>query len=113
MCSCDEGEPAKVSRHERRKARKQHRCYDCDRAIPIGAHYSRSVMLYESTWDSMAICQRCDDLRHAWYDVDGCWLMLGNLRDELRGCIDGPEVSRLLLAALRKRRRERALKEAA
>lgn len=78
-CYCD-GEPADVVRHEVRRARKPHRCYECCAAIAPGERYEYTGMVYEGTADSFSTCLRCVDLREALAKVCQCW-SFGAVRD--------------------------------
>ena len=42
-----------------RKARKEHRCYSCRRAILPGHRYHRSAQVYDGKVDGFAHCPRC------------------------------------------------------
>lgn len=64
MCSCDPGDATfQTSTHP--KARVAHRCYECGDAIAPGDRYERTVIGWEGTVDSYAICLGCE----AWGDA--------------------------------------------
>lgn len=83
MCSCEDGERATVFHAALVRARKAHRCYECNRTIAPGDRYERSVALFEGSWDSTAVCLKCNAIRQAWHDVEGCWAPYGSLRGDI------------------------------
>ena len=69
------------------KARKEHKCTECNKPIEKGSVYHRVKMLFEGNWDVFKLCQFCQDLREAVYKKErkeGCdetesWIPLGCL----------------------------------
>lgn len=86
MCSCEDGDPVDVSVHERRKARKEHKCGECSRPIPVGTVHDYWRWLFEGSWESFRICPRCEVRRKAFSIAEGCRPMLGSLNETLREC---------------------------
>jgi predicted MarR family transcription regulator len=73
MCFVD-NEPAHVYSAQWVRARKPHRCDECDRTIEVGERYERATALWDS-WSSWALCRDCDSLRTAIEDherAEGC-----------------------------------------
>lgn len=82
-CVCDY-DPAEFYSATIRKARKQHKCYECSGAILAGEKYERVVGKWEYL-DTFKTCERCVDLR-TWVKNNipcVCWAH-GNLHDDLR-----------------------------
>jgi hypothetical protein len=71
-CSCD-AEEADVVRHEYRRARKPHRCYECGARIVPGERYEHTGMVYDRTASSHATCLGCVEIRAALAKVCRCW----------------------------------------
>ena len=46
-----------------RKARREHKCCECRRAIKIGEQYHLSKGCWEGKWDEYKTCMDCQDLR--------------------------------------------------
>lgn len=63
-------EVATIFNQVERRARKDHRCDDCNLShIKPGDTYTETRMLYEGSWDTMKTCARCERVRkHA--DMD-------------------------------------------
>lgn len=62
-CYCDDGEPVDVYAVTQQKARKEYRCYECQKPIAPGEKYERLATLYEGHWETTRTCCRCLDLR--------------------------------------------------
>lgn len=59
MCRIDDSERSTVSNTANIKARKQHICCECDRAIRAGERYDRCKILYEGEWSTFNTCSHC------------------------------------------------------
>lgn len=88
-CYCDSGERADVYSVETRKARKQHRCYECQGSIRAGEVYERVATLYDGSWDTARTCCRCLDVRQyiTAHAPCFCW-MHGSMLDDAKAVID-------------------------
>lgn len=64
MCSCDifDGWPA-VYDLTIRKARKTHRCYECNRSIEPGERYEDVKSLFDGIWDRFRTHLSCAGIR--------------------------------------------------
>ena len=56
MCGCEQ---ADVVDHTERKARKVHRCSECDEHIVSGERYTVVSQLFDGSWDSWKLCASC------------------------------------------------------
>lgn len=88
-------EPADFFRLSRPRARKEHRCVECYRAIRAGEKYERSSGKSEGDFWSDATCSTCAEIRKAF--VCGSWvlgMLWGTIDEEMfpiwneRGPID-------------------------
>lgn len=59
MCNYEYAEPATVLNSTRRRARKQHLCCECGRAIEPGESYSFEVTLFEGRVRAYKTCAHC------------------------------------------------------
>lgn len=50
-----------------RKARKEHRCSECRREIPVGAKYQHIRGLWNGSWSTIKTCAVCVELRGHFY----------------------------------------------
>ena len=84
-CYCD-GERASVYVAKKKKARKQHKCNECNRVISVGEIYERVFGVWDGSVDNYKTCQRCLNLRDYAYDNFPCicWSH-GNMIDD---CIE-------------------------
>lgn len=48
------------------KARKQHKCYECNRIIDIGKQYQRVTGKWDSSVDTFCTCLDCMNIREAF-----------------------------------------------
>lgn len=67
------------------KARKPHKCCECDRLIATGSHYERYTGFYEREWLTYRTCLDCKYIRDGlrcgqswmfgslWEDIDQIW----------------------------------------
>lgn len=60
LSECDE--QATVWNAEIRTARKEHRCCECEEAIPIGVRYEYISMLFDGSWDTFRLCLSCQEI---------------------------------------------------
>ena len=56
-----------------RRARKEHRCYECGEAIPVGAQYEECRALFDGDISTMRTCLPCSRIRRDY----GCGLYGG------------------------------------
>lgn len=105
MCGCDDAEPPKFWCEHRPVARKEHRCDECrTRIIRRGERYMRVSGKWDGPPETWHFCQRCEALREAWHEVEGCWPPMGHLDEEIRECMRGdPDLAAEFGAAIRKR----------
>lgn len=66
----DDGETCTVWKVKERTARKAHKCYECDDAIPKGARYQFISTLYEERWDTYRTCLACVEVHRALSSCD-------------------------------------------
>ncbi len=84
MCYIDE--PSDVWSETTVRARKPHRCFECDRTIPAGVRYVRFGSLFDGHWDTFRMHYEC---RVLWGSMAGdlCgkpgFVMAGGLEEEL------------------------------
>lgn len=57
---CDE--TADVFEVENRRARKEHKCCECDDPIAIGSLHEFIKMLYDNTWSTYRMCLLCSEI---------------------------------------------------
>lgn len=81
-CSCDSYSYPYFER--KRKARKEHACYDCSYKIQPGEPYTAVGGLCEGEWWHGAICSRCMSLLE-WVKahIPCVCVSFGNMREEL------------------------------
>lgn len=68
MCS-DDFDPPEFYSQSQPSARKQHRCYECHRAIPVGEVHRLIAGKWEGVFSSMRIHEACWELRGFIEDV--------------------------------------------
>jgi uncharacterized CHY-type Zn-finger protein len=88
-CYCDYGDAPDVYAAERRKARKQYRCYECHKLIRPGEVYERAAMLYDGSWGVSRTCCRCLSVRE-YVEAHApcfCWLH-GSMLDDAKAVIE-------------------------
>ena len=84
-CSCD-GDPASFYISEDRKARKQHKCYECRAVIEPGERYEHARGCWEGTISTFKTCVLCLEIRQ-WARISvPCFCfnhgdLLENIRD--------------------------------
>lgn len=79
-CDC-ETSVTKFWREERRTARKEHECGECNAIIPIGTRYLRTVGRADWGFWSFVMCLDCHEL---WGELYGVY---GEAREELCQCL--------------------------
>lgn len=83
-CSIDHDMDVPVYRDKIIKARKLHKCCECQSNITIGQHYERVIGMCDGHWFSVATCLPCLAIRLR-YSPNG-WIF-GELRDHLEDCL--------------------------
>ena len=63
-----------------RKARKEHRCYECNKIIEYGERYQNIRGLWDHRWYEYKTCTTCDDLRDE-LKYDGELAPFGDLQE--------------------------------
>jgi hypothetical protein len=82
-CECDY-DSNRVWNTRRRKARKPHRCEECNELIETGTTYVYATFLSaDCDWGDYTVCVPCWRISR---DLGQCCI-LGNLRDHLRECL--------------------------
>src|SRR5271167_465512 len=61
-----DGEYCDVSEHKIVKARKPHKCLECDRTIAAGDDYERIKQLYDGGWSTWEVCLICSEISIAF-----------------------------------------------
>ena len=84
MCNIDDcDERYSVYYKQVKRARKEHKCCECRRAIAPGEPYQFSKGLYDGTWDTWHMCQHC--LIGAEWLVEQCGgYVYASVREEIR-----------------------------
>lgn len=59
MCMIEDAEIWRVYRTQDRRARRDHRCEECDRRIATGERYHHAVGLLDGDWYTMRCCAHC------------------------------------------------------
>jgi hypothetical protein len=86
MCVVD-GEPASFYSETWPRARKPHRCYDCDVMVPVGVRYLRVAGKWDGRVDAYVHCETCAALAAAVIAAD-CSYLFGSLHDDAAAAID-------------------------
>lgn len=74
MCRVEQADWATFQNVTNPRARKEHRCGECRRTIPVGEQYERTSGLYDSKWDVYCTCQHCQRAR-LWLEREcGGWV---------------------------------------
>jgi hypothetical protein len=87
-CYCDY-DPPEFCHVEIRKARKEHKCYECSGRILKGEKYEHTRGKWEGCLSNFKTCVRCHDIR-MWVKNNVpclCWAY-GNLIDDCREAIN-------------------------
>jgi hypothetical protein len=92
MCYVDL-EPCEVWEERHRKARRQHRCSCCRRAIQPGEQYLVHFSVFEGNAETQKCCAECERDRQTFADAHGGTLCQPSFLPEMLGnCIgDEPE----------------------
>lgn len=90
MCMLDDGEGWTLFREEKRRAVKDHRCYECDRTITKGERYSYSTGLFEGYWSTHRLCAHCDQASR-WLGVACGGFLYGAVEMDLAEHVVGDE----------------------
>ena len=62
-CYCDDGDIADCVRTKMVRARREHKCCECDRVIERGEEHEHVRGLWEGYWESYRTCLGCMRLR--------------------------------------------------
>lgn len=81
MCICDL-DPPRFYREDIRKARKQHKCCECETVINPGDTYADIFGVWDDA-DSFKQCQKCNELGSKLSQDNKCGYPLGQLNQEL------------------------------
>lgn len=103
-CDCG-GEYPDVGRTEMRIARKQHKCYECSKAIQKDERYEFNTQLYDSHWSVAKTCCRCLAVRE-YVEAHApcfCW-MYGSMLDDAKAVIEehGHESAGFYIGAMKR-----------
>ena len=71
MCECDDFESPAFLRKGMVKGRKEHRCYECGKTIPVGTVHESVTGMWEGEVYTMRTCPDCLKLREMVYAA-GC-----------------------------------------
>lgn len=83
MCAIDDAEPAEILQEEIRKARKEHRCSECRRAIAIGEEYLYEFTKFDGETHTYKTCAHCQ-VGRLWLQREcGGWVY-GMVHEDLR-----------------------------
>jgi hypothetical protein len=84
-CCIDVDEPADLShRREIKRARKEHQCCECRRAIPKGAPYRYETACHDGVWSHYKTCRLCASIRDDRFSCGWYWTRLWA---DLRYCL--------------------------
>jgi hypothetical protein len=86
-CYCDYDPPA-FCNVEKRKARKEHQCYECRAVIPAGDTYEHTRGKWEGDISVFKVCALCLELRQ-WAKISVpcfCWYY-GDLHENIRDMV--------------------------
>jgi hypothetical protein len=104
MCSCEDAERPTFCNVTRPKARKLHRCCECNSPIQPGDRYERISGKWDGDMGTYTTCLFCEALRDVLSDALGCSPPLSNLIECLDSYADNegadPSETRATLAAL-------------
>lgn len=75
----------KASRRDIKRARKAHRCVECDRVIPRGAPYRYETALMAGKWYQYHTCTLCAAIRDDRFSCGWTW---GELWADLCACYE-------------------------
>lgn len=81
MCMADDGERADVWQQWTPRARKDHKCDECGRAIAKGETYRQTKMLFDRMWSATKQCAHCMVLADWLVEECGGYLTQGIVED--------------------------------
>jgi len=100
-CSCifveGDGDTCVVYPEENPRARREHKCDECDRVIKKGEYYFKERFLYDGDFETQKTCTDCMSVRKAFF----CSFAFGTLWDEMEyhiECEDGQLSSEAILS---------------
>lgn len=80
-CGCDDDEGPSVFREKLVKARKNHKCCECNGSINKGDIYEYTFGVWEGKAESFHTCEKCSDLRESMQALGFC-VAYGNLLND-------------------------------
>lgn len=89
MCGCEDYDWPSVYRARFSRSRKDRRCCECGATIARGDTYVAISGCWDAEWSRFIECRKCDAMRQAWHDTEGCWASHGWLRDDVLDCLRG------------------------
>ena len=109
MCDCSDFSAPAVFKQVTRRARKRHRCGECEGLITPGCHYWESRGLWEGQWSTHKTCGSCYVIAHTMLS---CY-PFGNLMDcissDTEDRVSGREARTAYAGMLRRRRQARRI----
>ncbi len=90
MCMYDDGDGWDFLSGRVRRARKPHRCYECNRTIGIGENYHRWAGKSEDCFYDMAICEHCS-VAVGWLNEACGGYLYGGVQEDLGEHVIGYE----------------------
>lgn len=67
------------------KARKQHKCCECDNSIEVGSIYKRTSVLFDGSWSKYKTCARCANVASEFMK---CGYHFGGLTEDFEDCYE-------------------------
>lgn len=93
MCAIDDSERYEVYCETTRRARKSHKCHECNRVIAKGETYRRTAGLYDGAWTINCVCRHCT-VAATWLQMNcGGYLDGGIAEDIAEHRIDYPRLA--------------------
>lgn len=87
-CFCDYDQPEFWSKRDS-KAKKEHRCYECGRAIKPGEVFETVAGKWDGHFDTFKTCSHCRDIRQFVKNSVPCFCWAhGNLDEDVRNAIE-------------------------
>lgn len=83
-CSYTDGDPAAVANAVMRRARKRHRCVECNEHIEMGAIYEALALCCDGSWSHWKTCLPCTRIRERFCPHGS---LLGELSEQVRDCL--------------------------
>lgn len=82
---CSDGEPVECYEHRKVRARKTHKCSECDHPIVVGEEHWLSKGLCDGAWFQERTCLCCESARCAVASAaEGDCILPGHLWDAVR-----------------------------